>query len=212
MEKEEMILGNEELKTLGIAMSGLPMGFKSDVMNKCKSDEENLEWIKEAFEVMGEEIQHEELMAKKVESGLAEVLAENQKLTAEDCCKLPNSEYKIRFQDPDQVPVYTRSRPIPQHQYERAMETINSSPPPLSLPPLPLLPSLFLYLPSLSSTPSSTSQFPPSAPTMLSQTSLTLLAIPTSTHQSVLSSAPSATSFAPSHPHCLGWPSPFQCK
>ena len=25
-------------------------------------------------------------MAKKVESGLAEVLAENQKLTAEDCC------------------------------------------------------------------------------------------------------------------------------
>ena len=126
MEKEEMILGNEELKTLGIAMSGLPMGFKSDLINKCKSDEENLEWIKEAFEVMGEEIQHEELMAKKVESGLAEVLAENQKLTAEDCCKLPNSEYKIRFQDPDQVPVYTRSRPIPQHQYERTMETINS--------------------------------------------------------------------------------------
>ena len=39
-------------------------------------------------------------LAKKVESGLAE-LAENQKLTAEDCCKLPNSEYKIRFQDPD---------------------------------------------------------------------------------------------------------------
>ena len=75
---------------------------------------------------MGEEIQHEELMAKKVESGLAEVLAENQKLTAEDCCQLPNSEYKIRFQDPDQVPVYTRSRPIPQHQYERTMETINS--------------------------------------------------------------------------------------
>ena len=36
------------------------MGFKSDVINKCKSDEENLEWIKEAFEVMGEEIQHEE--------------------------------------------------------------------------------------------------------------------------------------------------------
>ena len=45
MEKEEMILGNEELKTLGIAMSGLPMGFKSDVINKCKSDEENLECV-----------------------------------------------------------------------------------------------------------------------------------------------------------------------
>ena len=63
-------------------------------------------------------------MVNKVQGELAEVLGENQKLTAKDFCKLPNSEYKIQFQDPDQVPVYTRSRPIPQHQFERTMVTI----------------------------------------------------------------------------------------
>ena len=100
------------------------MGFKSEVIGKENSDRENREWISEAFEEAGEEVKHEEEMVKRIREGLRKVLEENQKLTANDCCKLPNSEYKVRFIDPNQEPVYTRSRPIRKDEYERTMETI----------------------------------------------------------------------------------------